>query len=554
MVHKFFLIAAVLLMTAYPGRLHAKDGYVRNPDIDVVHYCFKMFLNDTTDRIEGEAGITFYLTGNSRAIRLDLLGINSKGTGMTVRQVLSGRSQIAFSHNNNLIEISVPDSVKVPGTFSLTVYYEGIPADGLIISKNKFGDRTFFGDNWPDRARNWLPCVDHPSDKATVEFIVSAPEKYKVVSNGYLAAEFRDTLSGRLPVKVTHWKEDVPIPTKVMVIGVADFAWSTAGFSKGIPVQSWVYSENREAGFADYLPAPGILTFYQDLVGPYSYEKLANVQSKTKFGGMENSGCIFYYENSVKGNNQLHSLLAHEIAHQWFGDAVTENDWHHVWLSEGFATYLEAIYADSLIPDRKLNVSMADMRKQVIRSFQRNPKPVIDTTITNKMELLSTNSYQKGAWVLHMLRQEVGDKIFWTGIRDFYAAYRDKNAMTADFQAVMEKVSGRQLGDFFKQWLEIPGQPVIEWSWKYDKKKKAIEIDLSQTQAPYIFSFKLPIEIREKAGSNKSSTSIKSSTYIIPVNKKQTLVSLPATFEVGEIRLDPDCQLLFQEKSPEIKK
>ena len=114
---------------------------------------------------------------------------------------------------------------------------------------------------------------------------------------------------------------------------------------------------------------------------------------------------------------------------------------------------------------------MADMRKSVIRYYDETHKPVIDTSIANNIDLLSTNSYQKGAWVLHMLRQELGDKIFWTGIRNFYTAYRDKNAMTSDFQSVMEEVSGRSLSNFFHQWLEVQGQPVIQWSWTYKKDR-----------------------------------------------------------------------------------
>lgn len=552
LLRKFFVVTTMLLLAVSPAWLGAQDDYPRNPEADVTHYCFKLFLNDTTDRIEGEAGITFNLSGMCRKIRLDLNGLKEKSNGMTVSRVTTGSAILAFSHANNLMEISVPDTVKVPGSFSLTVFYAGIPADGLIISKNKFGDRTFFGDNWPDRARNWLPCVDHPSDKATVEFIVSAPEKYKVVSNGYLAAEYPDQAAGKERKMITHWKEDVPIPTKVMVIGVGDFAWTTAGFSRGIPVQSWVYAKNREAGFVDYAPAAGILTFYQDLIGPFSYEKLANVQSKTKFGGMENSGCIFYYENSVKGNNQLHSLLAHEIAHQWFGDAVTENDWHHIWISEGFATYLEAVYADSMIPGRSLSASMADMRKEIIRSFQRSPRPVIDTTITNKMELLSTNSYQKGAWVLHMLRGEIGDKDFWTGIRKFYATYRDKNAMTADVRNVMEEVTGRDLGYFFNQWLEKPGQPVIDWSWTYDKLKNTINIVIEQKQKQP-FDFTLTIGFLGNAGQSGSPANSKSAYYKVWVTDKNLHLSLPAEFAVSSVVLDPDCQLLYQENPAIVK-
>jgi len=538
----------IILWLLFPVICSAKDNYPRNPDVDIIHYCFRIYLNDSTDRIEGSANITFTLAKKTKLLELDLVSLSSKGSGMVVDRIEAGNQQLVFIHENNRIRIELPDTLKTPGTCSFTVNYSGIPADGLIISKNKFGDRTFFGDNWPDRARNWLPCVDHPSDKATVEFIVSAPERYKVVSNGLLTGEFPAVYQDKTRFRVTRWIEKVPIPTKVMVIGAADFAWETVGHSKGIPVQTWVYSQDCQPGFIDYKPAADILTFYQDLIGPFSYEKLANVQSKTMFGGMENSGCIFYYEKSVTGKNKLHSLLAHEIAHQWFGDAVTENDWHHIWLSEGFATYLEAVYADSLIPDRKLDASMADMRKAVIRYYDRTHKPVIDTTITDNMDLLSTNSYQKGAWVLHMLRQELGEKVFWTGIRNFYAAYRDKNALTSDFQLLMEEVSGRSLRDFFHQWLEVPGQPVIQWSWKYDKRKHQVEIDIEQSQTQYNFAFKLPVVLMgPPSGIDPAKPSV-SVSYQVPVTEKQVHMILPADFPVVDIRLDPKSQLLFQEK------
>ena len=548
MLKRLLPIASVILLFLCPGLSSAKDGYPRNPNVDILHYCFYIVLNDSTNCIKGSSVITVCLAKKTKILELDLVGLKANGTGMVVELIEAGTHQLTWSHANNRIEIEIPDTLKAPETFSLSVNYSGVPADGLIISKNKFGERTFFGDNWPDRARNWLPCVDHPSDKATVEFIIAAPEKYKVVSNGYLAGEYPETTATGTRLRVTHWKEDVPVPTKVMVIGAADFAWETSGFSKGIPVQSWVYAQNREAGFMDYKPAPGILTFYQDLVGPYSYEKLANVQSKTRFGGMENSGCIFYSERSVTGKNQLHNLLAHEIAHQWFGDAVTENDWHHVWISEGFATYLEACYADSMIPGHKLDATMADMRKSVIRYFDRTQKPLIDTTIVDNLDLLNTNSYQKGAWVLHMLRQELGDKVFWAGVRNFYAAYRDKNALSSDLQTVMEKVSGRSLNKFFNQWLEIPGQPFIEWSWTHNKKKKIIEIDLEQIQNQHKFIFKLPLEVCRASSEYDISKHCKSVYYIFQISEKKQRITFPVDFPVSEIRLDPRSQLLFREK------
>jgi aminopeptidase N len=543
--------AIILFLFLITGATFAKDKYPVNQGIDILHYCFQIHLNDSTDHIEGTAELSIELSGSVRIINLDLKGIDEKGRGMIVNRVASGATELTFKQIKDQVSIEVPDTVKTPGIFIIKVEYSGIPANGLIISRNKNGDRTFFADNWPDRARHWLPCIDHPSDKATVEFIVSAPEKYKVVSNGILTANYPEKSVDGARFWITHWKEEVPIPTKVMVIGVADFAWEVAGYSKDIPVQSWIYSKDYQAGFLDYEPAVAILTYFQDLIGPYSYKKLANVQSKTMFGGMENSGCIFYYEKSVTGKNSLHSLMAHEIAHQWFGDAVTEQDWHHIWLSEGFATYLEACYADSMIPGKKLADNMAGMRKDVIRYFERTNKPVIDTTITNFMQLLSTNSYQKGAWFLHMLRQELGEGSFWKGIRQYYATYRDKNAMTADFQLVMEEVSGMDLAYFFKQWLEIPGQPVIKCTIIDQKSNGDVELEIEQMQDQHLFVFKLPLEVRDQIIKDDKTIPSRSISYQVPINERKVKVTLPANFRVAEIKLDPKSQLLYQEFSTE---
>ncbi len=177
---------------------------------------------------------------------------------------------------------------------------------------------------------------------------------------------------------------------------------------------------------------------------------------------MENAGAIFYAENSVTGQGKAERLIAHEIAHQWFGDCVTEADWHHIWLSEGFATYLTSMYIESVQGKARLASDMARSRSSIIRDSEKNPCPVIDTTITNLMQLLSVNSYQKGAWVLHMLRYETGDDDFIKGLRLFYDGFRNSNALRSDFQESDGRCSGKDLSNFFKQWLEVAGEPELK--------------------------------------------------------------------------------------------
>ncbi|MDL5050110.1 hypothetical protein QQ054_29310 [Oscillatoria amoena NRMC-F 0135] len=196
---------------------------------------------------------------------------------MTVNEVRVGNRQAIFVHKSNRLKILLPAEVPAGNEIHFTINYSGIPQDGLIISKNKFGDRTFFGDNWPDRARNWLPAIDHPYDKAKVEFIVVAPPHYDVIANGIqLEQSFLNNKQ-----KLTHWREEVDIPTKVMVIGVARFTIRREGTVGTIPVESWVYPQNKDEGFTDYQPAVKVLDFFTRFIGPYPYEKLANVQSTT---------------------------------------------------------------------------------------------------------------------------------------------------------------------------------------------------------------------------------------------------------------------------------
>jgi aminopeptidase N len=502
-----------------------------DPLADVIHYEFNIALNDTTDRIEGKTVIDVNFRAPVTSFEFDLKNLDSTGKGMKIISLSFNGSDIRWSHTGNRVRIIPEGDQCRAGSDNITVTYSGIPADGLIISKNKFGNRTFFADHWPDRASCYLPVVDNPFDKATVDFIITAPSHYEVVASGTLVEE--SDLSG--DYTLTHWKEEVPIPVKVMTFGTASFAVQLAGYVENIPVWTWVFPENRKEGFYDYSVALKPLAFYSRLIGPYSYEKLANVQSKTIFGGLENAGCIFYFENSVTGQGKAENLIAHEIAHQWFGNSVTEADWHHIWLSEGFATYLTSVYQEMNYGKEKLTESMKSARERVIRAFERTPGPVIDTTITNLMRLLSTNSYQKGAWVLHMLRSEVGEDNFWNGMRLFYKRYMNGIALTDDFRKTMEEVSGRDLGKFFYQWLYISGQPDLKIRTGAGKRKGTIDVKIEQTQ-DYIFSFHLEVMLKDSKGTR---------TITIPVTERMTSVTVKAEQGV-EVTPDPDVRLLFR--------
>ena len=497
--------------------------------LDIVHYKNVITLNDNDDSIQGHSSILLIVKHPTDSIVLDFVSINKTGKGMQVKTVSKNGVLIDFTHRNNRLTFANTNPLNTHVQYQIK--YKGIPADGLIIEKNKYQDRTFFADNWPNRAHHWFPCIDHPSDKATVEFIVTAPNHYQVIATGLLLEESNIDDQHVL----THYKSDIQLSTKVMVIGVARFAVQQLPALNNIPFSSWVYPQNKEAGFYDYALAKDITAFFIDKIGPFPFEKLANVQSKTRFGGMENAGNIFYHEQSVDGKRSSEALLAHEIVHQWFGDSATEKHWSHLWLSEGFATYLTDLYFLETQGEKKFHQRLENERNKVIRFHKRQQTPVVDTKTTNYLRLLNANSYQKGGWFLHMLRNKLGDDLFWKGIRAYYQEYKFSNANTNDFRKVMETISGIDLNTFFNDWLFTSGHPILELDWK--QNKKTIQLNIVQTQETPI-SFWLEASIDYTDGRSELKT--------ILIDKKECSLSFKLKKEVLRVVWDPKMKLLYE--------
>lgn len=521
----------LLALTVFVTIVQARDPYPRQ-DLDVEQYVFRIELNDSNDVISGEAIVSIRFKKPATSFFLDLAGPAPDGSGMKVGGVTVAGQSIPFIQDGERLVISLPSAATQDQVLAFTIRYAGIPADGLTISKNKFGHRTFFADHWPDRGHHWLPCIDHPSDKAGVEWIVVAPAHYQVIATGRKLEE-TPMPGGRL---LARYRETAPVAVKVMAMGVARFSVEEDGVVDQIAQSTWVFPENEREGFRDFEPGLSVFRYFQEHIGPFAYEKLAHVQSKTRWGGLENAGNIFYNEKSVTGTKALDHLIAHETAHQWFGDAVTESDWHHVWLSEGFANYFANLYLEHTFGPERLKEEMRKEREQVIRYFRTNPNPVADTTILNIRKVLNTNVYQKGCWVLHMLRREIGDDAFWQGVRTYYRLYRNGNVLTTHFQREMEKASGKDLAGFFEQWIYRGGHPRLAVTWK-QKKSRSLDIEVVQQQG---IPFRFPLQVRF--------TLADGSTWDqqVPVEGSRLTQTLTPPGRVVSATLDPDCNLLFE--------
>jgi aminopeptidase N len=514
---KRYLVCLLLLC----GTAHAQS-------IDVQHYKFEIDLSDQSNAIMGKASIRIKFLEPAVQIKFDLAS-GADENGMYVFQVKEDSHLLKTFHSNDVLTITLDKPAAANEIRTFEISYMGTPKDGLIISKNKHGERTFFADNWPNRAHNWIPCNDTPADKATVEFIVKAPQHYRVVSNGLLQEEKK--FAG--DQKLTHWKEVLPIPTKVMVIGAADFAVKRVDSGYHIPVTAWVYRQDSTNGFYDYALGDDILKYFESYIGSYPYKKLANVQSTTIFGGMENAGAIFYDENTVTGTRSSEALMAHEIAHQWFGNTATEKGFAHLWLSEGFATYLTDMYIEQKYGVDSFRKRLQQEREAVIGFSKRSETPVVDS-VSAFMDLLNANSYQKGAWVLHMLRHEVGDSIFQKIIRSYYNGYKFVNADSKDFQRIAESVSGKDLNWFFDQWLYRPGIPKLDIDMKVDGE--SFELNIRQTGKPYRLTLELDIISATNQRTRRR----------IDVDGALTEMKIKTTGPF-RVELDPDKQLLYAE-------
>jgi aminopeptidase N len=509
------------------------------PDVDVLDYDITLDLPDSGAVIRGTAVLTVRRTAPTTSLVLDLLDLDVDGV------TVDGRTA-KFTRTPETIAIPLPAGRG--GTFKVAVRYGGAVKDGLIVRTDSAGRWTGFGDNWPNRARHWIPSVDHPSDKATVTWTVRAPAGRTIVANGKLLGTHVLASSASGTRIETRWREVRPIPVYLMVIAagplerydLGDTDCGLAELQRCVPQFVYTAPEQRAMLPGPFSRAGEIVQLFSRLVGPFPYEKLAHLQSATRFGGMENASAIFYSDGAFRRRTMNEGLIAHETAHQWFGDAVTERDWPHLWLSEGFATYFAALWTRAARGDTAFRSEMARIRSSVTRdSVAVAHRPVIDTETTDLMSLLNRNSYEKGGFVLHMLRAQLGERAFFDGIRSYYMKHRHATAVTDDLRVEMERASGQKLDWFFDQWLRRPGVPEVRAEWSFDATAREVAITVTQDGAFGAYRFPLTIAVTDSAG-----TVHRAAVPVTAASGAAAQVRVPLAAVPASVVLDPDVELL----------
>ncbi|HXG45595.1 MAG TPA: M1 family metallopeptidase [Gemmatimonadales bacterium] len=510
----------LLLQAAGPSPLAQRfDPDSLRPRHRPLHYDVQIAIGDTGAHLVAQVQSTWLLaSGNPLEIQLDT-------AFRVVRVLLEGREATRLARTQFAIQESgvyIPHEKRAGDTLRAAVRYHGSPRGGLVFTADPVHGPTVFADNWPDRAHRWLPLADHPSAKVTADFHVEVPAGMQVVATGRLVRV--DTLvRGRT---AWHFRQAQPVPPYGLVIGVGRFAWTPLADAacdvKCVP-GAIVTAPHDSAWAVDgpFRRAAEIVSWMSRLVGPFPYDQLLHVQAATRFGGMENPTAIFYASELYDTRSLDEGTVAHEIAHQWFGDAVTEDDWRHLWLSEGFATYLAALWAEHTEGVAGRRAALARGAERVFES-PATSRPILDRGSDDLLELLNTNNYPKGAWVLHSLRGLLGDSVFFQGLREYYQAFRHRTALSSDFAEVMSRVSGVDLEWYFRQALTQPGYPRLDLVWKREGRR--LRLRIRQVQPADWGTYRLPGLVLEVDGRRIRAE----------VNGPETVVTVP------EVRRDPE--------------
>ena len=421
------------------------------------------------------------------------------------------------------------------------------PRGGMYFRTPELGysaeDTHLFTQGEAQWARHWYPCFDAPNERFTSEIICHAPADMVVLSNGRLLGREVDARSGLATV---HWAQELPHANYLIALVVGRFAALTNHW-RDVPLSFYVPQSEAALAENSFRDTPDIMAFYEKEIGVrYPWARYAQVCVRDFVaGGMENTSLTILGDRTLfpAATGTLHSsreLVAHEMAHQWFGDYVTCKDWCHLWLNEGFATYYENLYEGHKEGrDEFLYQMYRDARSVLMHPDDQTP--IVTRTYAKPDDLFGWRVYPKGAWVLHMLRCQLGEALYRRAIRTYLERHALGVVTTDDLQRAFEAVSGRELDAFFDQWVYHAGTPVLDVSYQWDAPNRQARIRVRQTQktSARVLLFRFPLTFRFQGRDYTEDREV-----TIHQAAEDFAFSLPAA--PRRVRVDPEYTLLAQ--------
>jgi hypothetical protein len=450
---------------------------------DVRKYTITMAINDQASTVDAKT------TTRVRSKEASLTKFSFDfTTGLKVTRVARAGKALAFTHENDLLTITLDQPMAQGEDFDVDVEYNGTPGEGFFFTTG-----GVFTSTEMSYSRNWFPCNDRPADKAEdgVELYITVRDDWVVASNGLLAW----SAPAGEDATLFHWVSQYPIATYLVAIACADYYRGFNQTWRGMPVNYFVYRDQASAAPIFFEHQPDMLDCFAAKFGDYPFKAekygVAAVDM-TNFGGMENQTCTYIRASYIGAHHNGDHLLAHELAHSWWGDMVTCGTWKDLWLNEGQATYCDALYTEYRYGGATFQNQMRSYADSYFHEDEEHRFPIYAPTYP-----WSATVYQKGAWVLHMLRHLMGDEDFYRAWNNYGAAHKYGTAVTNDLQYEFERVYGADLDWYFDQWVYKAGYPQFKYSWVTSNGGKTVKVTLEQVQevTPLTPLFKCPVDL-----------------------------------------------------------
>jgi aminopeptidase N len=532
--------------------------YERSRPFAIRHLALDLGLQPKRKSVAGTATLDFErVSPTDTELVLDAIGFELSRVRIDTG---GGWSDAPYEYDGDQIRVQIPPRVDHG---KIEIDYRATPRRGLYflapddVVKNR--PEQIWSQCQDEDGRHWFPCHDKPHVKMTTELRVRVPEGMTVLSNGELA--FKDTPKGASPW-VFHYKMNQPHPSYLMTLVAGRFDViedrdAMVAEGRAVPVVYYVPPGKKDDGLRAFGETPCMIELFGRLTGvPYPWSRYSQVVvSDFIFGGMENTTATTMYEHVLLDSRAAidivsHDLVAHELAHQWFGDYVTCRDWSHGWLNEGFATYFEHVEReDRLGRDEYFYGVEGDLESYLLEASGRYQRAIVCRDYENPIDLFDRHLYEKGGLVLHMLRAELGDELFYRGLGNYLRRHALGIVETNDLVRALEETSGRSLERFFDQWVYRPGHPVLKAKVAYEDGLLSVSIKQTQkTGEVAVFAFDLEIEVADESGKArryKKHVETESDALVVSLHERPAWVGFdPELRVIGEVTLEAPADML----------
>ncbi len=517
---------------ALPGD---ESHWPRDRACDLLHLKLELALDVDNKRLSGVATHTLApINDGLTSLELDAAELQIKSVKFPEGAPLN------YSYEDSKLRIELGAPHKAGESVTIQVEYECAPRRGLYFNApdEAYPDRPrqVWTQGEDEDSRYWFPCYDFPNERFTSEIIVTVPRDWTTISNGKLVSVKEEG-----QVKVCHWSQDVPHPTYLMSLVAGEYTEIRDEWN-GVPILYYSPPGREEDTRRSFGKTPRMMEFFAEKIGvPYPWAKYSQVTvADFIFGGMENTSATtmtdyLLHDERAHQDYSTDSIVAHELAHQWWGDLLTCRDWSHGWLNEGFATYFDLLFKEYDLGASEFRYAVyQDARSYLQEDSGHYRRPIVNNVYNQPVDLFDRHLYEKGALVLHMLRFVLGDELFWKAMHHYCVKHQGKSVTTEDLQRAIEEATGKNVDWFFHQWVYRAGHPSfkVAYSWAEDTRTARLAVSQTQDADELTPIFRMPVQVAFATSEGRQ-------TLRIDVSQKEQSFYFLLKEKPGMVQFDP---------------